>query len=292
MTVQFFMFENLSLLFSMCNSWCLFTVLPSVVVTLIAVIVAYYISMSVPEAVQSMGDNAAENMEKLRSLSKTAFVVGYTGETGKALVKTLANTKVFSKVTLIGRRQVEYEEDMLKDFNVEQKVVDFDKLDESADVFQGHDVGFCCMGTTRGKAGVEGFKKVDRDYVLKTAELAKSGGTTHFHLVSSQGADANSSLLYPQVKGQVEDTVKEMGFEKLSIYRPGLLMCDRKESRAGEWVLRKMLAPVEYAAPGLATTPTSTLAKAMIHATAAPQPEPFLLYNGKAIHRASVSKKK
>ena len=33
-------------------------------------------------------------------------------------------------------------------------MVDFDKLDESADVFQGHDVGFCCLGTTRGKAGV------------------------------------------------------------------------------------------------------------------------------------------
>ena len=32
-------------------------------------------------------------------------------------------------------------------------MVDFDKLDESADVFQGHDVGFCCLGTTRGKAG-------------------------------------------------------------------------------------------------------------------------------------------
>ena len=41
---------------------------------------------------------------------------------------------------------------------------------------------------------------MDKDYVLKTAELAKSGGITHFHLVSSSFADANSKFLFPQVK--------------------------------------------------------------------------------------------
>lgn len=32
-------------------------------------------------------------------------------------------------------------------------MVDFEKLDEYAPAFQGHDVGFCCLGTTRRKAG-------------------------------------------------------------------------------------------------------------------------------------------
>ena len=70
----------------------------------------------------SIGDNSAENMEKLRAAAKSAFVVGYTGETGKELVKAMANSKVFSKVTLIGRRKVEYDADMLKDFNVVSQV--------------------------------------------------------------------------------------------------------------------------------------------------------------------------
>lgn len=34
-----------------------------------------------------------------------------------------------------------------------QEVVDFEKLDDYASAFQGHDVGFCCLGTTRKKAG-------------------------------------------------------------------------------------------------------------------------------------------
>ena len=69
-------------------------------------------------------------------------------------------------------------------------------------------------------------------------------------------------------------------------------MCDREERRVGEWFARKIMAPVEYMAPGLATTPTETLAKTMLHVTAGPQEEQFVLYNGKAIHRASVVKKK
>lgn len=33
-----------------------------------------------------------------------------------------------------------------------QSVVDFENLDEHAEVFKG-DVAFCCLGTTRGKSG-------------------------------------------------------------------------------------------------------------------------------------------
>ena len=35
----------------------------------------------------------------------------------------------------------------------EQRVVDFEKLKESPEVFSGFDVGFCCVGTTRRVAG-------------------------------------------------------------------------------------------------------------------------------------------
>ena len=46
----------------------------------------------------------------------------------------------------------------------------------------------------------EGFVRVDHDYVLKSAELAKAGGCSQFHLESSKGADKGSSFLYLKVK--------------------------------------------------------------------------------------------
>jgi hypothetical protein len=66
----------------------------------------------------------------------------------------------------------------------------------------------------------EGFKKVDYDYIVNSAQVAKKNGCKQFHLVSSSGADKNSFLLYPQIKGLSEEAIGKMGFEKAAMYRP------------------------------------------------------------------------
>lgn len=43
----------------------------------------------------------------------------------------------------------------------------------------------------------------------------------------TQGANKDSWFLYPQTKGEVEENVKQLGFERTSIFRPGLI--DRGE---------------------------------------------------------------
>ncbi len=59
-----------------------------------------------------MAEAAEGNRAKFREEGKSAFVLGYTGETGKELVKELLTSKVFSRLVLIGRREVKYEEEM------------------------------------------------------------------------------------------------------------------------------------------------------------------------------------
>lgn len=66
----------------------------------------------------------------------------------------------------------------------------------------------------------EGFRKVDFDYVNKTATVAAKNGCKQFHLVSSSGADKKSSFLYPQVKGLAEEAVNKQAFDKTYLYRP------------------------------------------------------------------------
>ena len=48
-------------------------------------------------------------------MGKSAFVLGYTGEVGKELVKELLKSQIFQRVVLIGRRHVEYQDDLYKD---------------------------------------------------------------------------------------------------------------------------------------------------------------------------------
>ena len=45
------------------------------------------------------------------------------------------------------------------------------------------------------------------------------------------GAKASAWTLYPSTKGKAEEAVKELEFERTSIYRPGLLITEREESR-------------------------------------------------------------
>ena len=51
----------------------------------------------------------------MQAANNSCFVVGYTGEVGKELVKELLTRKVFSRVTLIGRREVQYSDELFKD---------------------------------------------------------------------------------------------------------------------------------------------------------------------------------
>ena len=108
----------------------------------------------------------------------------------------------------------------------------------------GLDAYLCCLGTTIKTAGSrEGFLAVDRDLVLRLASLARGLGARQAILVSSVGASAQSNNFYLRVKGEAERALAEMGFERVDLLRPGLLLGERSESRPGE-ALARALTPL------------------------------------------------
>jgi oxidoreductase len=114
-------------------------------------------------------DNRTKN-DKLQMA--TAFVLGANGAVGRELVAHLVAQKIFSKIVLIGRRKLELkpghdEEDEVICKNTvscsylfsvlfffqDQRVVEFDRISDYKEVFDGATVGFCALGTTRSAAG-------------------------------------------------------------------------------------------------------------------------------------------
>nr|XP_027237928.1 oxidoreductase HTATIP2-like [Penaeus vannamei] len=184
-----------------------------------------------------------------------ALVLGGSGEIGRQLVQELINSPGFSHITLVTRRELD-----VKSEKVEQKLVDL-KI-QHIDAFTGTDVAYSCLGTTRGKAGAKGFVRVDRDYVYNAAKLLKDCGCSHFHLVSSTGANKNSHFLYQKTKGEVENMVTELNFPRLSIYRPSLLLCDRQESRPMEKIAQIVLRGFDWR--NKISIGTDTVASAMV----------------------------
>lgn len=117
---------------------------------------------------------------------------------------------------------------------LENPVVDFDVLDTSAPWWKA-DAVICTLGTTMAKAGSkDAFRRVDFDYSLAVARLARRNGTTAFAINSSVGADPTSGSFYLRVKGEVEHALMAAGFASLAIVRPSLLLGKRAEFRLGE----------------------------------------------------------
>jgi len=105
------------------------------------------------------------------------------------------------------------------------------------------DVAISCLGTTMKAAGSKGaFRRVDYDYVYAFARAMRRLGARQFILVSSVGASRRSSSYYLALKAQIESAVRRMGFERVDIVRPGLLIGRRVELRPAERMAMTMAA--------------------------------------------------
>jgi len=103
----------------------------------------------------------------------------------------------------------------------------------------------CALGTTLRAAGSKAaFAAVDRDILSALAEIARKNGARQALLVSSIGANPQSSNFYLQIKGEVEAALPAIGFERVDILQPSLLLGERAgQQRAGESIAQH-LAPV------------------------------------------------
>lgn len=160
---------------------------------------------------------------------KTALVVGATGLVGSYLLSLLVEDDFYTKVKVLARRKPDIEHP-----KIEAIIHDFQDLQSIAPSLKSDDV-YCCLGTTRRKAGSkEAFYKVDFHYPLEIAKITQQQGAVHFFLISSLGADVNSKIFYSRVKGEIEVAVSSIPFQSINIFRPSLLVGDRKERRLGE----------------------------------------------------------
>ena len=128
---------------------------------------------------------------------------------------------------------------------------------------------------------------MDHDYVLSTGKVAQANGCSHFLLVSSAGANKDSRLLYTRTKGEVEAELAELGFERLSVLRPGVLMCKREDQTCGGACMQACFTPISKCFPTAITTPTTTVAVALVNLPAIAEAEQNKIYEIKEIFNAA-----
>jgi len=161
----------------------------------------------------------------------TAVVIGATGLIGKSLVKQLVDDSTFSKITILVRNWDDFSHPKL-----EVIPINFNNLYELRRKLPIGKTIFCCIGTTQKKVKGDknAYRKIDFDIPVNIAQLGLEKGYDQYLLVSAVGANDQSSNFYLRLKGQVEDAIRQLAFKTIHIFRPSVLIGNRKEKRIGE----------------------------------------------------------
>lgn len=160
---------------------------------------------------------------------RTALVAGASGLVGSELMQQLLEDPDYEQVAALVRSALP-----IKHPKLAQHIVDFEELGEVAEYFSADDI-YCCLGTTIKKAKTqEAFRKVDYEYPLEMAKLAKAAGAQNYLIVTAIGSSASSSIFYSRVKGELEEALKRLDLPSLHIFRPSFLLGRRQEFRLGE----------------------------------------------------------
>jgi uncharacterized protein YbjT (DUF2867 family) len=195
--------------------------------------------------------------------TQIALIAGATGLVGNHLLELLLADAAYSKVVILVRNPIAVDHPKLI-----QIQVDYDQLESlSLPVDVNH--AFCALGTTIKTAGSQdAFRKVDHDYVVNLGKFCEKNGVRKFLVVSAMGANSSSGIFYNRVKGEMEVAIRQLSIPSVAIFRPSLLMGNRKEFRSGEKFAQTVMGALGFLFVGTLkkykAIPAVVVAKAMI----------------------------
>ncbi|WP_411823770.1 nucleoside-diphosphate sugar epimerase [Leptospira sp. 'Mane'] len=177
------------------------------------------------------------------------LLLGGTGLIGSEVLKSLPFFKEIGKVFVWAR----VENPNNSDSPIEIQTVTWESFSAGqVQIPKDIDAVICCLGTTIGKAGSqEKFKEVDYEYPLLAAKKAKEAGVPAFLIVTAMGANSGSFVFYNRVKGDIENALIGLKFDYLGIFRPSLLVGDRKEVRIGEKISEAIATIIPFSLVGM-----------------------------------------
>lgn len=208
---------------------------------------------------------------------QTFSIIGATGLVGGEVVR---GSRGAFTVHSFGRRKTE-----IPHANLQQHIVDFAQVDQWAHQLTG-DALVSCLGTTLQKAGSKDMQyRVDVSYQLEVARAAADRGIATYVLVSSAGADSSSIFFYSRIKGELEEAVQALPFQRIIILQPSILDGNRTENRTGERIglrLMHLLSRLPFLRK-YRPVPAETVAQAILNVVQHPPSDRVTTYTLDAI---------
>jgi uncharacterized protein YbjT (DUF2867 family) len=173
------------------------------------------------------------------------LIIGGTGQVGAAVVRALVAEPSCAEVVMVNRKPISQVADprvraVTLDTAAAQFPTEVTRLAQSL-IAQGDPVyGASCVGVGKGSMNwsEEQLKALELGVVGGFARGCRAGGITRFSLLSAAGSNAKSRIRYARVMGLKEETVQEIGFQRLMIFRPGVIAGNAHTPRYAAWLGR------------------------------------------------------
>ena len=158
---------------------------------------------------------------------KKAIVFGSSGFVGSYLLSELLNSSDYEQVTTVVRKNLNITHPKFKTV-----IADYNSLANVKSEIAADEV-FIALGTTKASSPKEAdYYRVDHDYPVLAARIAKERGAKSVFLVTAVGANPISKFFYVRTKGETERDVIALNFEHTHIFRPSMILGSRKEKRS------------------------------------------------------------
>ena len=159
-----------------------------------------------------------------------SLLVGASGLVGGEILKYLHERD--QDITIFTRKPLHDSTDKHKEINI-----DFENLNNFD--FPYFDHVYIAIGMKLDTVELIHIKKnkrkeffrVDHDTILSIAKNAFDSGARSISVVSAIGADMNSKNFYLQTKGKIENSIKQIGYEKVVFAQPSHLLGSRPNDK-------------------------------------------------------------
>ena len=162
--------------------------------------------------------------------NKNIIFFGGSGLIGNSVLNLLDKKK--SKIYAFSRQNLDN-----KFENVKDVIFNFDTLEANIEL-NNWDHIYICLGRRLKvwellyikKKDRENHFKIEHDYIIQILKKAKKLGARDISIISAIGANTKSSNFYFKTKGLLEESIKLLGYDNVSILRPGHILTNNNSS--------------------------------------------------------------
>ncbi len=175
------------------------------------------------------------------------IILGGTGQVGGAAVAELLAIPQCREVVMVTRKPIAARTRM-RNVVLDTGAAEFAERTAALarEVFnQGPASAVSCVGVGKGSMrwSEEELQRLELGVVGAFARGCHEAGIAQFCLLSAAGSTAHSRFRYVRIMGMKEDTVRSIGFTRLAIFRPGIIVGNAHTPAWTGWLGRILPGP-------------------------------------------------